>query len=633
MELQRLSNTLPHDPTGADLGSPFERLQAALDSTADAIIVLDHELRVVLANRKFAELFHLPHGWEERSPAERLALVTGQALSPAAFSAQIEAISADRELETSLIVALADGRVIDVCATVYRVEGAPAGRVWNFRDATRRERLARELRALTAVAETLNETIDPEHALARGLASLSQRVGASTAWLWSLHGRGLPQLRATYGDSSIPSAGAAEQPCECLRRLASGNLAQPTNAIRCARLALTTGAAVTTHASIPIYTAGRPVGVINLVCGPDHAFDESDLRLFTAVADQFAVAIERARLFEEAREQQAAAEALRAAAAALTATLDPDLLLDCLADQIPRIVRCDALRILLVDGRVARVARSIVAAPGGASPHARRSFDIARSPVLRHMIENEEPITAAEMAGGALLADPASADWIGVPVVAHGVVAAFFFLERRQPDTFQPRHISKLAVLAVHAALALQNARLYADVQHVATLDSLTGVSNRRHLFAQAGRELERARRYGHTIAAIMLDVDYFKQINDGYGHAIGDIVLREVANRCFAGLRDTDILGRYGGEEFAIVLPETQLANAAQVAERLREEIAHTSIVTDAGPIIVSASFGVAAYEVVSGDVSIGRLLDCADRALYAAKEAGRNQVVCWEG
>ena len=167
------------------------------------------------------------------------------------------------------------------------------------------------------------------------------------------------------------------------------------------------------------------------------------------------------------------------------------------------------------------------------------------------------------------------------------------------------------------------------QVRSLAEIDPLTGLFNRRHFSELMRREFERARRYGHPFSVIMLDVDHFKGMNDAYGHAVGDRILAELAT-CFRRvLRTSDLVGRYGGDEFAIMLPETDLPAAQQTGERLREECSQRTLDAGGRPITITVSMGIAALdeECASQDT----LLDRADGALYAAKRAGRNRVSVW--
>ncbi len=173
-----------------------------------------------------------------------------------------------------------------------------------------------------------------------------------------------------------------------------------------------------------------------------------------------------------------------------------------------------------------------------------------------------------------------------------------------------------------------RRAELEAELLRLARFDELTGICNRRYLLDRLTQEMMRTRRYGSPLCVLMLDLDHFKRVNDTYGHIIGDTVLATVANILRQTVRATDIPGRYGGEEFCVVLTETKLGGARLVAERLRRRIAAESFRTPSGEgFQITCSIGLAEYEPSMQDVL--DLLNHADRALYQAKAAGRNQVV----
>ena len=178
---------------------------------------------------------------------------------------------------------------------------------------------------------------------------------------------------------------------------------------------------------------------------------------------------------------------------------------------------------------------------------------------------------------------------------------------------------------------ALERARLFEGVQRLARTDSLTGLFNRRHFFAAAQQEYERTKRYRHQLSVIMIDIDHFKAVNDTYGHAVGDQVLRGIARLVVEDQRSVDVIGRIGGEEFVILLPETAPSDARNAAERLRRTIENSKFDTSAGPIGVTVSLGIASLPQ-RGEVTLQRLLDNADEALYQSKAAGRNRVVVYE-
>ncbi len=166
------------------------------------------------------------------------------------------------------------------------------------------------------------------------------------------------------------------------------------------------------------------------------------------------------------------------------------------------------------------------------------------------------------------------------------------------------------------------------ELRQIATTDSLTGALTRRAFEVEVTREYRRNRRYQRDLSVIAVDVDHFKKINDNYGHAAGDLVLKNVVLQIKQGLRDVDFLGRLGGEEFVVGLPETALDGAAIAAERLRETIAGMAIVSNGDRISVTASFGIAGLSRADSDWK--EMLGRADVALYRAKEEGRNRCVC---
>ena len=168
--------------------------------------------------------------------------------------------------------------------------------------------------------------------------------------------------------------------------------------------------------------------------------------------------------------------------------------------------------------------------------------------------------------------------------------------------------------------------KLSAQLAAESRTDALTGIPNRRAFDDEYGRALATSIRYGTPLTVVMIDLDRFKRLNDTHGHAVGDVVLRHVANVLDGERREGDLLARYGGEEFVCALPHTSAEQAAAWAERVRRVLAEGRVATEAGHLAVTASFGVAARS--SGITTPTALLSAADTALYQAKEEGRNRV-----
>ena len=222
--------------------------------------------------------------------------------------------------------------------------------------------------------------------------------------------------------------------------------------------------------------------------------------------------------------------------------------------------------------------------------------------------------------------DPTICTGLAVPIHYKENLIGMLLLFRRIDLAFTRDDEYVAQGLAVQVSIALENARMFAQVQNLAITDALTGLNNRRHFFTLATSLFEHALRYDEPYAIIILDIDHFKQVNDKNGHLSGDEVLRALAARCKMLIRKIDILGRYGGEEFVVALPNTDVDNAMLVAERLRQGIDSDGFDYRGKSIHITASLGVAA--VISKKEGIENVLDRADKALYLAKHAGRNCV-----
>ena len=182
------------------------------------------------------------------------------------------------------------------------------------------------------------------------------------------------------------------------------------------------------------------------------------------------------------------------------------------------------------------------------------------------------------------------------------------------------------ASLAGQAVVALENARLHRMVERQALVDGLTGLANRRQADEALASELARTERLGGPVGLILADVDDFKAVNDRFGHPTGDVVLRDLADTLRENVREIDTAARWGGEEFAVILPGTDLEGAAQVAERIRAALAEREILSvDGAPLHVTASFGVATSTATT---TVQQLVEAADESLYRAKRAGKDRV-----
>jgi diguanylate cyclase (GGDEF)-like protein len=333
------------------------------------------------------------------------------------------------------------------------------------------------------------------------------------------------------------------------------------------------------------------------------------------------------------REQRLLAEALRDTTAALNSTLNYAKVLELILTNLARVVPHDAASIVLLD---AQGVGTVIGARGYREQGLEEfilSFrcPLAEFPNWRQAVETRRPTYIPDTSQ--------ASEWVAIPetswVRSHAVVPisiqeqaiGLLDLVSRQTGFFTPELVARLQTFADQAAVAIEKARLFEETQRLAITDGLTGIYNRRHLFELAQREFVRALRYQRSLCLVMFDIDHFKKVNDTYGHPFGDKVLIAIARNCQAHSRSTDIFGRYGGEEFLLLMPETTIPEAIDAAERFRQQVA--ALVVTAGEISVSVtiSLGVVAL-IPERDQSLEALIERVDQNLYAAKAGGRNQV-----
>ncbi len=342
---------------------------------------------------------------------------------------------------------------------------------------------------------------------------------------------------------------------------------------------------------------------------------------------------ERLKIINAEHEQRILAEALRNTAAALNSAMSLEEVFDCLLENIGHVVPHDTVDILTVDrtdqARVKRSEGYQKFLPNALSEINALSLPVQTTSNLKTMRDSGQPFMIDDLSDSNWVKTEAT-QWarshLGTPIPVKGKVVGFIILLSREPGFFSEEHALRLQAFADLAAVAIEKADLYEQLNELATIDSLTGISNRRHFFNLAETELARAIRYNRPLAALMMDVDNFKLVNDSFGHGVGDEVLVEIVQRCKQELRSNDLFGRYGGEEFSFILPEASSDAALVVADRLRKLIANKPFYVHNEAFKVTVSIGVTGFK--ASIPSARALLDLADQALYMSKQSGRNKV-----
>ncbi len=211
-----------------------------------------------------------------------------------------------------------------------------------------------------------------------------------------------------------------------------------------------------------------------------------------------------------------------------------------------------------------------------------------------------------------------------VPLISFGQMLGVLMLDSRKANGFQQIERRTIESVADMCATAIQNTQHVERVRQLAYIDGLTGIFNRRFFELRITEEIERASRFNLPLVVLMTDIDHFKRLNDEFGHLLGDEVLRQVSSIWSQQLRKIDVVCRYGGDEFAILLPQTRAPQALQVAEKVRHIMAKWQFPGVPGPVTVSVGAAIFPANGTTRD----ELVQAADAGLYAAKEAGRNRV-----
>lgn len=388
--------------------------------------------------------------------------------------------------------------------------------------------------------------------------------------------------------------------------------------------------------AVPILFRDELLGVLDIQSNRTGHFNELDRHIQNTLAAQISVALMNARLFDDLNRRAREAEMLRQAGSIVASTLNQDEAIERILEQLKQVVPYDRSSVQLrrddyleiVGGNGFSDSDQIIGLKfhlSGASASAK--ILQTNSPLILNDVQEDFPdfrLPPHNHIHG----------WMGVPLIVQNELIGVITLDSSTPGTFDQSQARLVQAFADQVAIALKNARLFEDTRRLATMDPLTSIYNRRHFYELAHREFERSHRYHHPLSVIMFDLDLFKQVNDTYGHAAGDLVLQIVAETCRTKLRKSDIFGRYGGEEFIVVMPETDEQRAWNVAERLRRSITRTPIHINGDEISITISLGVATlskeflFSDMPGDM-LEKLIDHADQALYQAKQAGRNRVI----
>ena len=405
---------------------------------------------------------------------------------------------------------------------------------------------------------------------------------------------------------------------------------------------------------VPIKLRERVLGVINAESIKSNAFSADDERLLVTLAGQLATAIEQLRKAQNERkwlDQLAHSNELIYSLAHITThiekALTPDEIIQVFATELNKIRLTCVVAVYERDRRLFTINHTSME-----SKVLEQMENAMGFPLIKHTIPLDKwdsILRKKDLLNPALISDPGNEFQIlftgerqeGISNILQEIGIAPEIETLRLPLMFEENLLGMLwiwgegitksdlpimSIFAKQIGISLERARLFQEVQSLALTDPLTGLHNRRSFFQLGKVEFSRAQRMDRHLSCMMLDLDHFKQVNDNYGHQVGDQILQESANRCRDSVREIDLVGRYGGEEIIILLPETDLITALQIAERMCAAIGGTPMKILQQEINVTVSIGVASKD--ENTLQFETLIARADQAMYIAKHKGRNLV-----
>jgi diguanylate cyclase (GGDEF)-like protein len=385
---------------------------------------------------------------------------------------------------------------------------------------------------------------------------------------------------------------------------------------------LDTGSNTLSEICVPLRVNGEVVGVINIESDASNPLDDVDYEIISILANHIGIALNNRRLIAAERESRRAIEAIQRVSTIVAETLDPDEALRRIADTLAEVLDYPVISLAILEGD-----KLVRKAWHGYDSESMQETLTINDGVSGRVVRGGEPAFIENVRTDPDYV-PARDDLtseICVPIRCNGEIVGLLNVEGTRERPLTNWDLDLLTTFAEHAGVLLNNARAYAELSREATLDPMTGVPNLRFFQQQLHVELERARREEQPLSLAVIDLDNLKEVNDTYGHLTGDQVLRDLARRLSAQLRGEDLLARYAGDEFVILLPGVSEERATEIAGRLLDAARRRTFTAAESPDIpMSISIGMATFP--HDAASSTELLRAADMAMYVAKESGKN-------
>jgi diguanylate cyclase (GGDEF)-like protein/putative nucleotidyltransferase with HDIG domain len=387
------------------------------------------------------------------------------------------------------------------------------------------------------------------------------------------------------------------------------------------RLGLQTSQQAACYCGVPVVLYDRAIGVIAVYSPQERVLDECHLELLRVLASEAGIAIENARLFSEEQKKSRHLTLLNNISRHAIATLNPDEMLAKIAAELEEGLSYDHIGIAILDYSAGELV--IQAEAGRRRDALGRKISLGEGLVGQVARSGQMTVVREVNAASPRPVLPSSLSAIALPVIYAEQLLGVLYVESAEPLDFSEEEVLLLRTLADVFAGALHNALTFQKAQEQAITDGLTGVKTHRFLMEALSAEWKRSTRAGRPFSLVLMDLDRFKFVNDFYGHLEGDVVLQRVGHILEQNCRRSDVIARYGGDEFVILMPETNIEQARQLASKLRGWVASDSLLRDKN---ITASFGIASYPVHGATPQ--ELIQVADSSMYLSKHQGGNAV-----
>jgi len=387
------------------------------------------------------------------------------------------------------------------------------------------------------------------------------------------------------------------------------------------RLGVRTTRSAGCFCGVPLILYDRAIGVMAIHSKHERAFDEGHLELMRVLASQAGIAMENARLFAQEQKKSRHLTLLNKISNHAITTLNPEEMLAKVAEELEQGLTYDHIGIAILDYSAKEL---VVKAEAGKRRDAMGRRISLEEGLIGQVARTGELAIVREVSPTSLRPVlPGSVSAIALPVNWAENLLGVLYVESSQPSEFDDEEIQLLRTLADLFAGALHNARTFQEAQEQAITDGLTGVKTHRFLMEALSGEWKRSTRTSRPFSLVLMDLDRFKFVNDFYGHLEGDVVLQRVGLILEQNCRRSDVVARYGGDEFVILMPETSVEQARQLAGKLRSWVASDPLLRDKN---ITASFGIATYPIHGSTPQ--ELIQVADASMYLSKHQGGNAV-----